>query len=269
MAEGRTWKPNGIAFRILFLLEKLQLKKANEVICANAGMISYSQKVYGIQKKRYFVKPACVNLELFSMNNIKNEELMNELDLRGKVTCVYAGKFGGLYLEQEVFDLLKVAADHWGEKFRVLLLTNHSDEEISKYASVSKLDKKYIVKRFVPHRKIPDYLGVADFALCPMKPLPSRRYAAPIKNAEYWALGLPVIITKDISDDSELINNNNAGYVLSELNNNEYKRAIIKIDELLIEKNRQELYSMIRPIAEIKRNFTIAKEVYSKIYGRN
>jgi hypothetical protein len=268
MAEGRTWKPGGIAFRILFSLEKLQLKRATEVICANQGMIEHSQKVYGIKKSRYFVKPACVDLELFSYRNIKKRELIDALQLNDKITCVYAGKFGGLYLEQEIFDLLKVAADHWGDKFRVLLLTNHTDDEIYSYASRSKLDKKQIIKRFVPHKEIPDYIGAADFAICPMKPLPSRRYSAPIKNSEYWALGLPVIITKNISNDSELILKHHVGYVLSELSVKEYQKAITLIDELISNNSRAELYARIRPIAESQRNFNISRQIYSSIYGK-
>lgn len=266
MVESGTWGKNSLAFKILYRLEKLQLKKAEEVICACSEMIPYSKKLYGINKNRYFTKPACVDLELFSLNKTKNAELIKRYNLGDKITCVYAGKFGGLYLEKETFEFFKTAADFWGHRFRVLLLTSHSDEEIANYSKEVGLDAQYIIKLFVSHEDVATYMGLADFAFCPMKPIPSRRYSTPIKNGEYWALGLPVVITKNISDDSDIILNNNIGAVLQELNVTEYQKAILKIDSLLSTVDKVELRNKIRSIAFKYRNFQLAKDVYSEIY---
>lgn len=267
MVEGNTWKRNGLAFKILFALEKLQLKRATEVICACEGMIEKSKEVYQITKQRYFFKPACVDLTLFSKEKIKNADLIKKYQLEDKITCVYAGKFGGLYLEQETFDFFKIATDYWGDKFRILILTNHSDEEIFQYLKNADISPEYVIKEFVPHSEVPIYMGLADFAFSPVKPLPSRRFSTPIKDGEYWALGLPVVITKDISDDSDIIKKYGIGSVLEELDENNYFKAIKEIDVLLKNNTRMELYNKIRPIAEKYRNFDIAEKVYAAIYG--
>lgn len=267
MIEGNTWKKNGLAFKILFKLEKLQLKRASEVICACEGMIEKSKEVYQITKNRYFFKPACVDLNLFSKEKIKNADLIKQYQLEDKITCVYAGKFGGLYLEEETFRFFKVAKDFWGHKFRILILTNHSDEEINNYLEKAAIPKEFVIKKFVAHSEVPIYMGLADFAFSPVKPLPSRRFSTPIKDGEYWALGLPVVITKDISDDSAIIKKYKIGAVLEELNDNAYLKAIKKIDELLKNNTRIELFNKIRPIAEKFRNFSIAEKVYKEIYG--
>ncbi len=266
MVEGGTWEKNGLAFKILFKLEKLQLKRAKEVICANEGMIEYSQRVYKIKKSRYFVKPACVDLNLFSYKNLKNEALLKELQLDNKITCVYAGKFGGLYLENEVFSFFKTAIDYWGDKFRVLLLTSHSNEQIQNYMHQLNIPKEYIIRKFVAHNEVPNYMGLADFAISPIKSIPSRKFSTPIKNAEYWALGLPIVITQNISDDSDLISQNKIGSLIEELTPEAYLKCIKEIDLLLKEHNRKELYKKIRPIAEKHRNFSIAETVYKSIY---
>lgn len=267
MIEGNTWKKNNLAFKILFWFEKKQLKRAEEVICAVDGMIEHSKKIYGVSKKRYFVKPACVNLAMFSKSKLKNEQLLNELNLKNSITCVYAGKFGGLYLENEIFDFFKIAINYWEDKFRILLLTSHTDEEISKYLLQSEIDSRYLIKRFIPHHSVAEYIGLADFAICPMKPLPSRRYGTPIKNGEYWALGLPVVITKGISDDSSIIKENKIGSVLEDLTPQSYLNSIKEIDSLLKNNTRDELYLKIRPIAEKYRNFRIANNIYKEIYS--
>jgi glycosyltransferase involved in cell wall biosynthesis len=262
MLETKTWKPDSFAFKLLFKLEKLQLKRAKFVICPTEGMIPYSQKVYHTVKSNYFVKPACVDLTLFSPQN-KNFSLVEGID-NDSIVCVYAGKFGDIYLTGEVFDFFKVATEFWKEKFKVLLLTNHSDEEINCFCKNASLERSTIIKRFVHHTEVASYLSIANFAICPVRPVPTKQFCTPIKNGEYWAMGLPVVITKNISDDSGIIEENNVGYVLQDLNRTEYLNAVKKIDELM--KDRQ-IAEKIRQIAQIHRTYSIAEDVYKKIYA--
>jgi glycosyltransferase involved in cell wall biosynthesis len=262
MVEVGTWKKQGAAFRLLFKFEKLQLKRAQTVICAAQSMIGHSQEVYGVKKQRCYTKPACVDLELFNPLNYYNETIP-DIHLKKNV-CVYAGKFGGIYLEKEVFDFFKVAYDHWKGDFTALLLTGHSDDEINKYCGASGLPSSVIIKQFVPHDEVPRYLAMGTFGICPVKPIPSKRYCSPIKNGEYWAMGLPVVITQNISIDSELIETNNAGYVLKDLVESEYLNAVKKIDSLTTEPN---LKTRIRALAEQNRNFTDSEKIYRAIYA--
>lgn len=261
MVETRTWRKNSLAFKILYRLEKLQLKRAATVICAAEGMIGYSRQQYGVVKDHYYVKPACVDLDLFSPRK-KNYSLVQGIG-SDSLVCVYIGKFGGIYLTQEVFDFFKVASGYWGEKFRVLLLTNHSDEEVYGLCDRSQLDRRVIVKHFADHREVPDYLALGHFGICPVKPVPSKKFCTPIKNAEYWAMGLPVVITKDISTDSDLISEQNIGYRLKDLDATEYLNAVKKIDELIRD---PAIGGKIRKIAEEYRNYSIAENIYSDIY---
>ena len=260
MVETNTWKKNSAAFKILFNLEKLQLKRASFVICAAQGMIAYSQKVYGIIKTKYSVKPACVDLELFSKKE-KDFSLVPGID-QNSIVCVYVGKFGDIYLSQEVFNFFKIAHSYLGTNFKVLLLTNHADEEINMYCRNANLNRNVVLKYFVEHKNVPDYMSLGHFGICPVKPVPTKEFCTPIKNAEYWAMGLPVVITKNISTDSKLIDDNNIGYVLKELNDAEYLNAVKKIQELLQDNS---LDKKIRGIAEKYRNYSIAEQIYSSL----
>ena len=112
-------------------------------------------------------------------------------------------------------------------------------------------------------------MGLGDFAICPMKPLPSRRYGTPIKDGEYWALGLPIVIPDQISDDSEIIKKHKIGSILAGFNSESYKRSVLEIQELLNGKTRKEIYNSIRPLAEKYRNYSIAENVYETIYKNN
>jgi len=268
MVENGTWSRNGAAFRILFLFERLQTKRAKVVIAAAEGMREYARKVYGYEPIRFHVKPACVDLTKFSKKHLKQSELLGQLGLENKLVAVYAGKFGGIYLDQEVFDLLRVARDHWGPRFHVLLLTGHGQAELEPFMERAGLDPAMFAIRSVPHKDIPDHIGLGDFALTPVRPVPTKRYCTPIKDGEYWALGLPVVITKEISDDSAIIRENDIGCVLDGLDQQSYKVAVQHMDKLLNSTSREAMFDRIRAIAEKYRHFSIAEAVYKDIYGR-
>ena len=265
MLESKTWRKESFSFRLLFRMEYLQVKKAETVIACVDKMKTHTQKTYNVDIQKFYSIPACVNTELFK-NDSPNRSLVKSLGFESKIVCVYLGKLGGLYLEKEVFDFFKECSHFWGDKFRVLLLTTHTDNELKQYCKESGLDKNIIISKYVNHKDVPKYLGLASFAINPTKPVPSRRYGTPIKTAEYWAMGLPVVITKEISDDSEIIEKEDIGYVLKELNQIEYKNAIVKVDKLLKQEPKT-LKDKIRNIAVKYRSFTIAKKVYNEIYG--
>lgn len=266
MVENGTWPRGSIAFRILFDLEKRQTRRASHLIAATAGMKAYALKKYDYEIDQLFVKPACVDLELFDIQRRKNPALLAELGLTDKLVCVYAGKFGGIYQDKEVFDFLAAAQSHWGKKFGVLLLTGHTSSEIHSWCSASGLNPDIVVTRFVDHRGIPDYIGLGDFAITPVKPVATKRYCTPIKDGEYWAMGLPVVIPAGISDDSDIIREHSIGAVLDEFNTAAYQEALKTIDLILAIPNVERV-QRIRNVAHQYRRFGIAELVYRGIYS--
>ncbi|PCJ89756.1 MAG: hypothetical protein COA57_00965 [Flavobacteriales bacterium] len=268
MVENGTWRKNSIAFKLLFFFEKKQSQRAIATIGLTKGMKEYAMRKYGVELKNYHIKPHCVDIGMFTLKAPRNEMLINELGLEGKIVCVYAGKIGGIYLEQEIFDFFKVASDYWNGKFKVLMLTNATKEIISKHARNSNLSEAVITSRFVEYKDIPQHLALADFALNPVKPVPSKKYCTSIKDSEYWATGLPVVITPNISDDSDTIEKNNIGAIIRGFNTKGYQKAVHKIDKLLKSSQKDELRDKIRSIAKKHRSFTIAEKIYKDIYNK-
>lgn len=266
MVENGTWGKTSFAFKLLFYFEKKMSHYASVLIAASSGMRKYAEEKYNLKNKKIYIKPACIDYDFFSDKDIKNEQLLNQFGLKNKIVCVYAGKFGGIYLEKEVFDFLKVAHDYWKEKFHVLLLTDSPQDKIYSLANQSGLDTKIITVKFIPHKDIAPYLGLGDFAINPVKPVPTKKYCTSIKDGEYWAMGLPVVITKNISDDSAIIEENDIGAVLHNLNEENYLSAIKKIDILLNSPSLQKKKEEIRNIAKRFRGFEVAEKIYQEIY---
>ena len=118
----------------------------------------------------------------------------------------------------------------------------------------------------VSHDEVPSYLSAADFAFALYRPSISKKYLSPIKNGEYWANGLPVILTEGIGDDSQIIDSEGGGVTFS-LEGNSLGKALERIEVIIKSGSREEVSKGIREIASRHRSFDIAREVYEKVYG--
>jgi glycosyltransferase involved in cell wall biosynthesis len=262
--EAGVWKKNSLAFKMLFYLEKKQARKADVLIACVASMKDYIKEKYKTSPKEFYWKPVAVDFDLFSEKKKKNTALLKELDLQNKCIAVYAGKFGGSYLKKEVFALIKAAYNKWENDFRFLLLSNHPKTEVQEWMQEYQIPEAVLIQKYVPHSRVPDYIGLADFAVVPFVPVPSKRYGSPIKTAEYMAMGLPIIITKDISDDSKIIKANHFGYELDDYSEKEIKQSINTIEKMLLEK--EELARATIVYARKHKNINKAITIYNSIY---
>ena len=270
MVENGYWTRKRFPYKVLSWFEKKQAERARFIIAANGGMGEYVKKRYNylIPPEKFFAKPALVDLDQFSPSEEQRKKAREELGYRDDdIICLYAGKFGGIYLEEETFQMLRAGYEHWKEKFRILLLTSQDTAYIAKHAEIAGVPLNLFTTRFVPHQQVPYYMQAADFALCPVKPVPTKRYCTPVKNGEYWALGLPVMITKDISDDSDIIRDHQIGAVVRNLDTVGYRDAVLKIEAILMQ-DRGQYSPKIRSIAERYRNYALAREIYGEIEAK-
>ena len=106
MVENGTWSKSSMAYKLLMKFEKKQARKAKHLIGLTERMKDYTRKTYGVERDDLFVKPSAVNLELFNpehYSGIREQLGFKTVDL----ICVYAGKIGGIYLEDEIFRFWK------------------------------------------------------------------------------------------------------------------------------------------------------------------
>ncbi|MFN3342602.1 MAG: hypothetical protein ACK40M_07885 [Flavobacteriales bacterium] len=266
MVENGSWKENSAGFRFLFRMEKKMTHYAKHLIACTEEMKVYAERKFKWSGSLH-VKPACVDLNKFFPVNIKDERLLEELNLKGKTIGLYAGKFGGIYLEEDVYRFFRESFYEFGNELVFLLLTNEKREKIDEWCSRFALPSDRIRSLFVPHNDVNRYMQLADFAITPVKPIPSKRYCSPIKDGEYWACGLPVVITKEISDDSGIIIGENAGILMDDFTDSGLRRTARSLKHYLLSEGESDRKKRIRLIAEKYRNYDIAINVYMDIYG--
>lgn len=264
MVENGTWAPESLSFKLLSRFEKWQTRSTFAVLATSNRMDEYAKETYGCSPKRFYVKRAVVDLDRFLLDE-KPKELVDRYGLADKTTLVYAGKFGGIYLEHEVFTFIKHCAEHWGDQFKVLLMTDTPRAQVEKYCSETGVDPNIVISFHARHEEVPDHLLLGDFAINPVKPVPSKRYCTSVKDGEYWACGLPVVIPHDIADDSDIIEERGIGAVLKGFAEADYKEAIQKMDAILQSEDLPAIKKRIRQTAIEYRSFEIADEVYREI----
>jgi glycosyltransferase involved in cell wall biosynthesis len=269
MVENGSWKSWSIAHRLLRWFERVQSRRARAVLATTEGMREYAAKTYGHIPGVFIARPACVDVDQFTTEHSPSRTRADLGFRDDDIVCVYAGKIGGIYLKQEVFDFFAVCAAHWGERFRVIMLSDLKAREMEVLAARSQLDAEKIYLAFVPHHTVASYLSLADFAINPVKPVPTKRYCTSIKDGEYWAMGLPVVIPQGISDDSDLIREEKIGVVLSGLHHEAYLLAVQELDGLLRSSRREAEKKRIRKLAITHRGMAIAYNAYRLLYGQD
>ncbi len=261
MVENGTWPRNGRAFKWLFASEKRQAHHATAALATTAAMEDYAKRTFGAAPSLLVPRPAPVDLERFHPDTSVHPDLAA---WKGDHTlAVYAGKLGGIYWKEEVFALMATSMQHWPGGLKWALLTDLPEHEVHALASEAGVHLDHLWIHHASPDEMPALLAAADFALNPKAPVPSQRYSTSIKDAEYWASGLPVMIPPGISDDSELIATHRAGVVIEGV---DFRGACRAMAQLLAE-DGPGAKTRARQLAEDHRSLAASQLAYNKVYG--
>lgn len=215
MLDSGTWKKKSYKFIIQRWLEGLMKKRARFLLPVSYKFYQYLL-AEGLHSSKLFTFPCVVNLEAFKFSKEDRSRIRTALKILPQtIVGVYTGKFGGLYYEEEAFELYKYAFDFWKNNFFLIILTEMDRHAISDQLKQRGIPGDRIFIHKASHHEIPQYLSAADFAFCSIKSVPSMQYCSPIKNGEYWASDLPVLTTLGFGDDADILNKEGGGIIIN------------------------------------------------------
>jgi glycosyltransferase involved in cell wall biosynthesis len=128
-----------------------------------------------------------------------------ELGWQNAVVGVYAGKFGGLYHRERSFAAFAAAQRIIGPGSGLIILTSEPEEQVRAGLAAAGFNGDRLLVRYARHEEVAAHLSAADFAFAPYRGTPSSACISPMKIGEYWANGLPVLLTRGVGDDSAII----------------------------------------------------------------
>lgn len=205
MADCGEWSRSGPLYRAARWLEGRQQRHAFGLITVAE---TYRARLLreGVPPERVVVAACPVPLDRFVPQASERARIREEWGRGAEpVVGVYAGKFGGLYHRERAFALFAAAHAHFGDRFRLLLLTPAPHEPVIEALRALRFPAEHATVRSVPHAQVPVWLSAADFAFAPYRATPSSAYLSPVKIGEYWACGLPVLLTPGVGDDSAIV----------------------------------------------------------------
>jgi glycosyltransferase involved in cell wall biosynthesis len=204
----------------------------------------------GVPSDKIFTVACNVNLEQFSFNVLDRDRIRKSLEIPSDAWVgIYVGKFGGSYYDEETFNLFKKILEVQHSYF--IILSPDKEEFIKEKIRKCGLSEEDFRISFAKHSEVSAYLSAADYGFAPVKPSASKKFVSVTKVGEYWACGIPVIITEDIGDDSDTVRDKKAGVVLA---NDWMDQPIDYFKQLVQQMKAINNRAYIRSIAEETRN---------------
>jgi glycosyltransferase involved in cell wall biosynthesis len=207
------WSKWGIRYWFLNFFENIEKKSASVLLPVSNG---YKKKLIeqGIPEDKIILQPCCVDYSKVNFCSSAYRSIRNQFNIpEDNFVGIYAGKFGGLYYEKEAFKLIGDLNEYLNNKLSIILLTPKNKEYLINQLTSFGLEEQNINVLFVEQKDVFNYLIASDFAFNFHISSKVSNYFSPIKNAEYWSMGLPIIMPIRIGDDSEIVEKLDVGIV--------------------------------------------------------
>ncbi|SHL54259.1 glycosyltransferase [Hymenobacter psychrotolerans] len=262
MLESGVWK----RFDPRYLFQRYWERKQKELARGLMPVAeNYRQQLIeeGVPAANIVTVPCSVDLQSFGFDEQLRAQTRARLNIGAEAPVgIYVGKFGDIYYDAEAFDLFRAAANTFGPDFVLIVLTPNPVAEVqAKLAAVGFTEKQVFVTK-APHAEVPGYLSAADFAFATIKPAECRRFCSPIKVGEYWAAGLPILLTAGVGDDSDIIQKEGGGAIFDLTRPDTVPAALQRIAEVL---QQPDYRASIRCLAERYRSVERAREAYAQL----
>jgi len=211
------------------------------------------------------VIPCSVDLELFDpahINENLKENFRTRLGIRKEDRIFsYLGSIGGWYLTNEMMRFFKMVSNSIPDA-KFLFISPHRHDIISAAASREGLAEDKIITFHASREEVPVLLSFSEYSLFFIKPCYSKISSSPTKHGEIMAMGIPVITNSGIGDVDSILEKYNAGYLVSDFSDMQFKEVIDRMvrgdahfDRNMIRKGAREFYDLENALLQYRKAY--------------
>lgn len=259
MLESEVWKK----WDLKYLYEKkweLKVKRYASGLITVSHNYKTKLQQEGILNIPIEVAPCAVDAEEFKFNQQTRSFIRKKYNIPNHVvTGIYVGKFGDIYYDLEAFNLFKATYEFFKKEFFLILITPDNHRNVKRKLLGAGFPLNNFIINTVETHKIPEYLSAADFGFAPIRKSPSRLFCSAVKIGEYWANGLPILLTEGVGDESFYIEDLRGG-ILFNIND-----PILALGKIRILVNDPAHRDHIPELAKRFRSFNAIQNSYEKI----
>ena len=226
--DGGVWKANSIPHRVAKALERLMYARADGIITMSHRGSQVVERIPAVRRREtpVIVVPSCVDLNHFKRGESKPRAGQRPLRL------VYVGSVGGRYLLDKAARFAAVASRELGN-VRLRVLTRQEPGLVASLLRAGGLSDDAWSVNAVSHSAMPLELADQDAGLFFLEQGLSEHGCSPTKIGEYWAMGLPVVTTPNVSDTDDIIRKERVGVIVSENSDDAYHQAALELRSVL------------------------------------
>ncbi|MBP9110984.1 MAG: glycosyltransferase family 4 protein [Pyrinomonadaceae bacterium] len=228
--DAGVWPANGLLYRSAKGIERWLMKESD-------GFVVLTEKAREMilvdETRPVEVIPCCVDFaERFPADiGSRRDEMREKLGVAGRTVYTHVGALGGLYLTEELADLMAEARGLDQRAFAMFLTQSDPTEIVELLKARGFKDADMFVGRVDP-AEIPTYLSASDVGLSFVKATYATQSRSPTKIPEYLAAGLPIIANSGVGDVDELINTEKVGLLIDKFEPEAYQNVLFRLRRL-------------------------------------
>lgn len=268
--ETAVWTEKSWEARVLKYFERKIAARCTYIFTATEGMIdkikSWGKPARGTECYRV---PSCVDLNIFYRNESARTEIRKDFGIKeDEIVLVYLGKFGGYYWDEELFRFFACCEQFSKIKFRYFIFTTEAQEPLrDAFAKANITSDKYLIKK-LKREEVAEYLSAADLGISAVRAFPSKRFCSPIKDGEYWACGLPIVIPENVSDDFLFTKEYQLGYVLKDTTDESFQLLLNEIYHRQQNESSVDMFKRTLQFVENDRDVEKYKALYASLFDK-
>lgn len=237
-SEGKIWNLKNPVYKIIYSYFK---KKEKELLLYADHIISLTHqakkeintwKIKGEEKLSISVIPCCVDVNLFSSENINSEK---QIQFHEKIRIQpdefilsYLGALGTWYMLDEMLDFFEILLSEKSNS-RFLFITSEEKNYILNKAVDKKIPVGKITVVSAKRNEVPVWLSLANASIFFIKPVFSKKASSPTKQGEIMSMGIPIVCNAGVGDTDEIIHASHGGILIEKFDVKNYQYAVKKL----------------------------------------
>ena len=238
--EGGRWRQSNPLYRRIYrqwkARERAFTAQSDHIVVLTKAAKSVVEGWDDYRGQPVTVIPCCIDHVAFALRASEPRKVARaRLGIDQAATVlVYLGSVGTNYLLKEMlrfFSRLRLARP--GSKFLFIGWLERAEVFAAARAESIDIAGDDILIQPSEHGEVSFWLAACDIAIALRRPSFSSLGASPTKLGEYLACGLPVVVNDGVGDVREIVEQLDAGAVLSSMSDREMDQVVSRLDDIL------------------------------------